>query len=371
MSAADDLTDDERRAMGFDRETPDGAPTETSTWQAVDLTDALTGVDVPGPTVLARTDGVRLLYAGRTHQFAGESESCKTWAALVAAGEVLGDGGSVLWIDFEDDANGIVARLRSLMVDTEDVRQRFVYVRPDEPLAARDGKATAGGVDFANLLDRAYTLAVIDGVTEAMATEGLDLISNADIAKWSRLLPKRIAAVTGAAVVCIDHVVKNSDTRGRFAIGGQHKLAGLTGAAYRFDVTRKLSRAIREPVYASITITVVKDRPGHVRAHAAGDTVGVLEVNSYPDGSVTAAIVPSGAASRTPDLALVMLIVDYLRQYDGATKNTLTTEVTGKAEAIREAITWMVEPERGWIRIERVGQAHRHFLTDAGKADMS
>jgi hypothetical protein len=54
-----------------------------------------------------------------------------------------------------------------------------------------------------------------------MTTEGLALGDNTDVAAWMRLLPKRFAAA-GAAVVVIDHVVKNRDDQGRYAIGGQH-----------------------------------------------------------------------------------------------------------------------------------------------------
>jgi hypothetical protein len=72
----------------------------------------------------------------------------------------------------------------------------------------------AAWTDFAPLPDRALTLVVIDGVTEAMTTEGLALGDNTDVAAWIRLLPKRFAAA-GAVVVVIDHVGKNRDDQGR------------------------------------------------------------------------------------------------------------------------------------------------------------
>ncbi len=55
-----------------------------------------------------------------------------------------------------------------------------------------------------------------------------------------RSFPRQVAEQTGAAVVMIDHVTKDSESRGRFAIGGQAKLAGLTGAAYTVDVAHPL-----------------------------------------------------------------------------------------------------------------------------------
>ena len=358
---------DDRHRVEMSITDPDAA----STWTPVDLSDALAGVDVAPPTLLHRTDGVPLLYEGRTHQFAGESESCKTWAALLAVADVLEAGGRVLWIDFEDDDRGIVARLRSLMVPTASIAQRFTYIRPEEPLTTRDGRATGGAVAFGQLLDQSFALAVVDGVTEAMTTEGLDPMSNTDAAVWSRRVPKPIASRTGAAVVVIDHVTKAGDTRGRYAIGGQHKLAGLTGAAYRFDATTRLSRAMgAEPVTGAVTVTITKDRPGYVRAHAVSDRVATLEITAYPDGGVIGRLRPVGEVSTVPESALLGRIAEYLATYEGAAKMRIETEVEGRAESIRAALTWMAAPDRAWVLIERVGNAHRHTLTEAGRKEL-
>jgi hypothetical protein len=73
-------------------------------------------------------------------------------------------------------------------------------------------------------------------------------------------------------VICIDHVTKASETQARYAIGGQHKLAGTTGAAYRFTVVQPLARPTDlERVFGLFDVTVVKDRPGYVRGHTLGD----------------------------------------------------------------------------------------------------
>ena len=59
----------------------------------------------------------------------------------------------------------------------------------------------------------------------------------------------------------IDHVTKNSDSRGRFAIGAQAKLAGLDGAAYTIEVRKPLGRGME----GALSVRVAKDRPGAVR----------------------------------------------------------------------------------------------------------
>ena len=47
----------------------------------------------------------------------------------------------------------------------------------------------------------------------------------------------RPIAAAGAAVVLIDHVAKDKEKRGRYAIGAQHKLAGVA-VAYGIEVLR-------------------------------------------------------------------------------------------------------------------------------------
>ena len=75
----------------------------------------------------------------------------------------------------------------------------------------------------------------------------------------------------------------------RFALGGQHKLAGLTGAAYKFTTAKFFTRATgSEPVVGRVIITVEKDRPGYVRGRTDEGRVGQLVLTSYPDGKVTA-----------------------------------------------------------------------------------
>lgn len=344
-----------------------GPERDPTTWRPVDLTAALAGEDIPPPDLLHRTDKVPLLYRGKTHWFQGESESCKTWAAGLAACEVLTGGGDVLWIDFEDDDRTIVNRLRGLGASPDAIRGHLTYVRPDEPLGDARARVSPAEMDLRDLLAaRTFDLAVVDGVTEAMLTEGLELKDNSDIAAFMRRLPRRLAD-TGAAVVAIDHVTKDRESQGRYALGGQHKLAGLTGAAYRFDVVRPFARpAGAEPSNGVVTITVKKDRPGYVRARATSERVGTLTLAAYPDGGISAAVEPPDK-DPAPDTGLCRRIVDHLLVYEGATLRSIEGAVEGKTPSIRAALKWMTEPPQGWVRVEKRGQAHQHYLTDEGR----
>ena len=263
-----------------------------------------------------------------------------------------------------DDARGVVSRMLAMMTTRDVIAARFVYVRPEEPLRSRDGRWTMGGVDFENVLaSRPWALIVIDGVTEAMVTEGLDLNSNADVATWSRLLPKRCAN-TGAAVVMLDHVPKASDNRGRYAIGGQHKLAGLTGCQYVFETERPFSRATSETITGVIRISVTKDRPGHVRTFARDGVIGRLELTSWPDGGVTASLVRPDDSTAPLDLAVAVRIAGHLAIYPKSSRNKVETTIGGNVGATRLTLVAMVKA--GWVTVELKGQGHLHALTPEG-----
>lgn len=255
-----------------------------SSWQPIDLGTLLANDIIrPTPTILHRTDGQHLLYAGKVNAFNAESESGKSWAALFACAETIWLGQHAVYLDFEDSPEGIIERLLALGVDIDDIEDRFHYIRPDDPI---DLAAIAA---LTSLLEQHEpALVVIDGVTEVMVQNGWSIIDNDDVARFYAALPKRIAR-HGPAVLLIDHVPKRKAERGKGGIGGQHKRAGIDGAAYILETIRPFGRGRN----GAARITVDKDRPGCVRAIAAGgDQIGELHLTSKDDGSAELQIVP-------------------------------------------------------------------------------
>lgn len=63
-------------------------------------------------------------------------------------------------------------------------------------------------------------------------------------------------------------------------------------------------------------------------------------------------------------MVAVLSRAHHLDTYEGAAKNGLEKDITGNAEAIRAATAWMVN--EGWVEVRKEGNAHRHYLTDAG-----
>lgn len=309
-----------------------------SSWWPRELAGVLAGLEEePPPSVLERTDGKHLFYAGKVNALIGESESGKTWVALVAVLAELREGHVVLILDFEDTARGVVGRLRALGAGDDELR-RLVYVSPDEPLhdqAARDLEAVTTSFR--------PTLIVVDGVNAAMTLLGLDLNSNTDATRFS-LEVLRPLKRTGAAVVTIDHVTKSKDGRGSYAIGAQAKRADIDGASLIVEVVDPFGRGMT----GRLRLLVSKDRPGFVRAVSESAKVaGYAVLESMSDGSVFATVEPAkaDAAERRERGALEMVrqrVVTSVAATDGLNRTQIKNTVTGGAADIAKAVNELV-----------------------------
>ena len=276
-----------------------------------------------------------MLYPGRTHAFIGEPESGKTWLALVAVLEMIQAGSTCLYVDFEDDEDLFVEHMRNLGAEDALVAGRVAYVRPDGPF---EGAAKTDLAVAVETLPRPPALVVLDGVTEAMALHGWNPDKMVDVAAFYAALPRRFDTF-GAAVVMIDHVVKSKDERGRFAIGSQHKMAGINGAMFSFQVRRPF--AIGAHGHARVTVT--KDRPGRVRKESLQHKVfGEFHLRSQDSGIVVATVEPADA---TPEPTGYMERVSrYLEGRDEpVTSKDIETAVSGKATYIRQALEALMD----------------------------
>ncbi|MFQ6172562.1 AAA family ATPase [Oryzobacter sp. R7] len=347
-----------------------------SSWDEQDLGPVLDGtLVVPEPTLFTRTDGISLLYPGLIHSFHGEPESGKSLAMQWLAAQVLLDGGTVLYLDHESDGASVVARLLLFGAEAAGIRQRFHYVHPETGHGALWDRAA-----WEDHLARPTTFAVIDGVTDALGLFGYSQQSNDDIAAWMRLIPRSLAARTGAAVALVDHVTKDGESRGRFAIGGQAKLAGLTGAAYTVEVKRPLGRGL----LGEIALRVAKDRPGYVRAHGGpmrhDRTQEVARVLVDSTGPVlTLTVQPPTGSSEEQDgggslFRPTTLMEKVSRLVESsttpATFRTITGGIRGKEKDVRNACEVLVV--EGWISREdgpRNSHLHRSIRAYRARQD--
>ena len=199
-----------------------------------------------------------MFYAGRVNGLIGESESGKTWLALLAVCQELDAGHHVLYVDPEDTAPGVIDRLRALGATDEQLATQLAYINPDEPLS------TIPLADFREIsAARPWSLVVVDGVNAAMTLLGLEMNDNTDATRFAQAVLRPLTS-TGAAVVVVDHLPKNNgESKG--GIGAQAKRAMMTGCSIRVVVTNPFGRGLT----GELALTIDKDRPGHVRGNSA------------------------------------------------------------------------------------------------------
>lgn len=335
---------------------------QVDTWLPLDLEAALSGgVITPPPVLLERVDGVCLLYLGRLHSLAGEPESGKTWIALIAVLQALAVGLHVIYLDFEDTPEGIVSRLLALGAHPDAIRAQLHYIRPDRPT---DDAARA---HLAHLIaEHPTAVCVIDGVTEAMTLHGLDPYNNPDAARFYETLPRAVIHLPSApAVLMIDHVPKDEDRPKRYAIGAQHKLAGLDGAAYVVDIVKPFA-----PGAPGITrMRVAKDRPGQVRRHARGGVIAELHIGGEDPVVVAELRAPlTSAVADTPDrhwrpTMLMERVSKWLEINPGASQHGAEKAVRGRAANVRAALEALII-EKHVRREPGENGGHKYFVKE-------
>jgi hypothetical protein len=217
-----------------------------------------------------------LIYPGLRHVLSGSPESAKTLVGLILALTVQRQNELVAHIDFEMGPK----RTRTLLEDlgaTADEIADHIYTEtggpPDE-------------ADLAHLTVNGVALALIDAGAGAYNASGLDDHSRKDVETFgSTWIDPLYRASVGTLLV--DHVVKNTDNRGKWAIGSERK-AGQADVDLGLELIGKpLSRGGS----ALVKVRVHKDRPAGSHARTQPSS------NSSPTRTRTGS---TGRGSRPP-----------------------------------------------------------------------
>ena len=331
-------------------------PSSTTSWKPVDLTEHVQpGYQPPRPTVGKRSDGVGVLYAGRTHSMFGETESAKTWTAGYLGMQELDAGNGVLFVDFEDDAATVTRRMMTLGALPAQLLDRFGYISPTEPVTAPNSHRAL----LDALGDLRPSVVVIDGVTEGMALHGLSLLDNSEVAQFGRLLIRPMTDA-GAAVVSLDHVTKNVEGRGRYAMGAAHKLNGITGAAFAIENVHRFGDGLA----GRSRLLISKDRPGQLRGQSlkgTGDRYWFADFTLDTREADPGDLVAPGEHAAVPfrPTTLMQKISEAIQAAPHPlTTNDVTARVQGKAAAIRTALACLVD--EGFVHVTEGPRGARH-----------
>ncbi len=338
-------------------------------WKPLDLTAVLTGdVGEPLPMVFFREDGLGLFYRGRANGLYGEPESGKSWVALAACAAELRAGNAVLYLDFEDDARGVVARLRALGVPDQVMLERFRYVNPEDGMDV-SGKRIDQRASHLVAAAVGTTLAVVDGVGVAYELHGWEVNSNDDTASFNRHIVKPLVR-QGSTPLLVDHQTKARDERRGWALGAQAKKALVRGAAYVVTSSEKPVPGGKGTVY----LRVEKDTPGQVRSRLAhGDKLAAVVTLSSDGEHMDVTVAARGSTDQQPSefrpTVLMERISRWLELNPGAGSRELFQSVTGKREALQLGLRLLVSEEYVEPRGGGSGRRCEHHVIRPYRAD--
>lgn len=231
----------------------------------------------PTPTLLQRSDGRGIFYEGEVNFLFGDPESGKTMVAEAAAAEAMLAAKRVLFVDL--DHNGLqstVARFLDMGVP-EDIlrnRDRFRYVEPE------DSAHLLAVVNDAK--DWSPHLAIVDSIGELLPFLRLSSNSPDDFTAAHGFILKPLA-MTGAGVVAIDHLPKNTENKVNGPTGTAAKRRAIGGVAIRVVVKEQFTPGKGGSAY----LTLNKDRHGGLRRWCSPEgrepVVGIFKLDSAGD----------------------------------------------------------------------------------------
>jgi hypothetical protein len=255
-----------------------------------------------------------------------------------------------LYLDFERTPSMLHERLDAAGLSEEELA-RVLYLRPTI-------KADPG--EIRDLVERLRpSLVAVDSYDAALAAFGFET-KNEDIRAFHVDVIEPLRS-TGALTVIADHVTKNRETRGRYSIGGQAKLALA-------DVHLGLS---------AIT-PLRRDTGGKLKIHVHKDTYGwlprvaVFELASDEVGLSWSVRTDEEDAADGSDFRPTGLMERVSRQLEivgkPLSRNQLVQDVKGKGTYVRQAIDVLIregfaEEEEGANRARLVTLA-RPFRED-------
>jgi hypothetical protein len=309
-----------------------------------------------------------LFYTGEVNEIHCAPGVGKTNVALSVALKVMRTGESVLYIDPESNARKIERRLDSFGITDRQWFDQFRYFNDITP--EKMEKLIRYGDVFKP------KLVVIDGLAGISAAYG----KNED--KAEEILPileKYCKAFTksGAAVLVVDHIAKNSD--GNWSRGSGAKKGFYKGAVLFVDKGKPYgpNRRDQDGNFVAgkagfVSLKVTKDNEGSLGT--VGEVVAELHFTPYADQqfkTITEWKAPHSLdeeGGQTVD-NLVLDVVRFVNSHMGAKTEEIKKGLKGKNELRLEAINSAVEA--GYIREKKDGKSRQFYFVKWPERDVN
>jgi hypothetical protein len=279
-------------------------------WQPLNLASSEYELEPDPP----HPDYSGLLYVGKRHVVSAPTESLKTMIVMAIALDAIRAGRKMASIDFEMGPHA----MRRLLVDlgaTQEELATVHYVQPDGPPSKADIEAIVGkGID----------IVVFDASMGAFHASGLDDNKRQDVEKfaatWIDPLWQR-----GIGTVVLDHVTKNIEGRGRYAIGSERKV-GQVDVHLGLELVSQLTRG----GLGLVKVHVHKDRPGFLQRPYAAEIAFTSEPDTH---AISWQIRPTATANPTAGWQPTILMgraIDFLEQQTEPVSRTAVAAGIGK-----------------------------------------
>lgn len=305
---------------------------------------------------LERSDGEGLIYPGLLHWLFSTPGIGKTWLAIRACAEAIAFGIPVVYLDWEGNRRLVGLRLQALGCSAQDVDDLFLYLRPgaiDAPRGAQLG---------ASAHDQGAGLVIFDGFAKALAACGHDEDKSGPVLQY---LADAVDPFTlqgdGAAVLMLDHVTKDKETRGLWPRGSGAKQGEVSGAAWLL----RTRRAFNRETAGVLELVQAKDREGEVgidgqvvaTVHITPDqATGRLDIRLDPP---TTAQTEDGGFRPTRYMERISRHLENENRFSRHPgRNELIDEVEGKKAHLTTAIGVLVQ--EGYVEVDVTRKTHRY-----------
>ena len=271
-----------------------------------------------------------LVYSGLRHGISGPPESIKTVVAWIVALEHVRAGNTVAVVDFEMGPYATRRLLLDLGFTLNEIREHVVYYEsPGEP----------GPADITVMVEANVTFVVIDAAAGAYDASRLDDNKRQDVERFARAWVRPLFDV-GITSVLIDHVTKNTETRGKFMIGSERKLGGVDVHLGLEVVGRPLTRGGS----AIVKVHVHKDRGGHLSRPVALE----LHLQSDPEshGLTWEWKAPASALTATGEWRPTIYmerVSRHLEQHGGMSRTAIYNAGLGRRSTLVTAVECLLQ----------------------------
>lgn len=296
-----------------------------------------------------------VFYKQAIHWMAGEPGCGKTIMLLGLADQLMRAGKTVMWVDEEAGERQTAYRLQAYKADPDVIRERFHYFnRPGLSISDEDRHAL-----FTMAREVKPDVIFFDSVGDMLDAAELDEDNNSEVNRWAKAILEPLKFEYDTSVVVIDHVTKSKESRGGWARGAGAK-KGKTDVLWRITKVKEFTTSL----VGLIRLEPGKDRDGCLPLRAAyriggqGGRIILEAVDAVATGE-----------RKVPEEEVPRRVVEFLRlnaecEEDSVTLSGVQAAVTGKNEAIRDALLELGKDEETGVRVLTRGSRQRWWYEE-------